>query len=167
MDTAILNRLTNLSDSSSSYRLNIWKGVIRMLDNIGLHGIGIGEGAFKMIYPGYALSGIEAAPHSHSLFLQIVVETGIFSLIAFLVFLFFYTQCSLTFCRNAYSKFNKLICLGMFSGVLAFLVQGLTDYVWYNYRIFLLFWMILGLSLAHIRTAKSTEEESVSYISYM
>lgn len=164
MDTAILNRLTNLSDSSTSYRFNIWRGVIRMLDKIGLHGIGIGEGAFQKIYPGYALSGIEAAPHSHSLFLQLVVETGIFSLIAFLVFLFFYTQYSLSFCRNAYRPSNKMISLGMFAGILAFLVQGLTDYVWYNYRIFLLFWMFLGLGLAHIRTAKSTEEESVPYI---
>jgi O-antigen ligase len=163
MDTAIVNRFTNITDSSSSYRFNIWRGVIRMLDSIGLHGIGIGEGAFRMIYPGYALSGIEAAPHSHNLFLQILVETGIFSLIAFLVFLFFYTPCSLCFCKEAYNRANKLICLGFFSGTLAFLVQGLTDYVWYNYRIFLLFWMVIGLGLAHIRTARGTEEESVPY----
>lgn len=164
MDTAILNRLTNLTDSSSSYRFNIWRGVVRMLENIGLHGIGIGEGAFQKIYPGYALSGIEAAPHSHSLFLQIIVETGIISLIAFLVFLFFFTQCSLSFCRTAYNMSNRLICLSMFAGVLAFLVQGLTDYVWYNYRVFLLFWMFIGLALAHIRTAKSIEEEALRYI---
>ncbi len=163
MDSAIINRFTNLTDSSASYRFNIWRGVLKMLDDIGLHGIGIGEGAFRLIYPGYSLSGIEAAPHSHNLFLQIVVETGIFSLIAFLIFLFFYTQCSLDFCKNAYNPSNKMICLGIFSGILAFLVQGLTDYVWYNYRIFLLFWMLLGLSLAHIRTAKATEEESVPY----
>ncbi len=163
MDTVILNRFTNISDSSASYRFNIWRGVIRMLDEIGLHGIGIGEGAFRMIYPGYSLSGIEAAPHSHNLFLQIVVETGIFSLIAFLIFLFLYTQCSLAFCKNACAPANKTICLGIFAGIVAFLIQGLTDYVWYNYRIFLLFWMILGLGLAHIRTAKATEEESTPY----
>ena len=163
MDTVILHRFTNIFDSSASYRFNIWRGVLRMLDDIGLQGIGIGEGAFRMIYPGYALSGIEAAPHSHNLFLQILVETGVFSLIAFLVFLFFYTQCSLSFCKNAYNPANKTICLGIYAGIFAFLVQGLTDYVWYNYRIFLLFWMILGLGLAHIRTASATEEESVPF----
>ena len=30
-------------------------------------------------------------------------------------------------------------------GVLALLVQGLTDNVWYNYRIVLLFWLLMGL----------------------
>ncbi len=163
MDTAILNRFTNLSDSSASYRFNIWRGVIRMLEDIGLWGIGIGEEAFRAIYPGYSLTGIEAAPHSHNLFLQITVETGIFSLIAFLVFLFFYTQCSLGFCKNAYAPANRKICLGIYTGVIAFLVQGLTDYVWYNYRIFLLFWLILGLGIAHIQTASDTEEESVPF----
>ncbi len=163
MDTVIVGRFTNISDSSSSYRFNIWRGVLHMLEDIGLNGIGIGEGAFCMIYPGYALSGIEAAPHSHNLFLQILVETGIFSLIAFFVFLFFHAQCTLAFCKNAYSSANKTISLGFFAGTLAFLVQGLTDYVWYNYRIFLLFWLLMGLGLAHIKTAKSTEEESVPY----
>ncbi|MBQ9747347.1 MAG: O-antigen ligase family protein [Clostridia bacterium] len=161
MDTAILHRFTNLSDSSSSYRFNIWRGVLRMLDDIGLDGIGIGEEAFRSVYPAYALSGIEAAPHSHNLFLQITVETGIMSLIAFIVFLFFYTQCSLGFCKNAYARSHRAICIGIFTGILAFLVQGMTDYVWYNYRVFLLFWLILGLGQAHIQTALDTEEESV------
>ena len=56
-----------------------------MLEDIGLYGIGIGEGAFAKLYPVYALSGIEAAPHSHNLYLQIAVETGFFSLFVFLV----------------------------------------------------------------------------------
>ncbi len=160
MDTPILHRFTNLSDSSSSYRFHIWRGVLRMLDDVGLHGIGIGEGAFRLVYPAYSLSGIEAAPHSHNLFLQITVETGIFSLIAFLIFMFFYMQCSLGFCKNAIMSSNKIVCIGIYAGIFAFLVQGLTDYVWYNYRIFLLFWMLLGLGLAHVRTASATEEEA-------
>ena len=36
-------------------------------------------------------------------------------------------------------------------GVIAFLAQGLTDYVWYNYRVFALFWMVIGLSVAVIK----------------
>ena len=88
------------------------------------------------------------------------METGIFALIAFLLFIFVFAQCSLTFCKNAVSKSNKLICLGILCGIVAFLTQGLTDYVWYNYRLFLLFWMIAGLGIAHIFTAKNTVEES-------
>ena len=159
-DSAIIGRLTSFGDSSTSYRLNIWKGVLRMLEDIGFFGIGIGEDAFRKIYPIYSLAGIEAAPHSHNLYLQIAVEMGVFALLFFLVFIFMFTQFSLSFCRNAMSRSNRLLCMGIFSGAAALLIQGLTDYVWYNYRIFLLFWIIIGLGIAHIYTAKNTEEES-------
>ncbi len=159
-DSAIIQRLTNFGDSSTSYRLNIWRGVLRMLEDVGLFGIGIGESAFGKVYPIYAPAGVEAAPHSHNLYLQITVEMGVFALIFFLIFIFMFTQFSFSFCKNALNRSNKSICMGIFSGVLAFLIQGMTDYVWYNYRIFLLFWIVVGLGVAHVYAAKDTEEES-------
>ena len=163
VDSSVIRRITSFGDSSTSYRLGIWEGTLRMLEDIGLYGIGIGEGAFAKAYPVYSLAGIEAAPHSHNLYLQIAVETGVFSLIAFLCFVFIFAQCSFTFCKNAMNRANRSICLGIFCGVLAFLIQGMTDYVWYNYRIFLLFWLIVGLGVAHIYTSKSTDEESLQF----
>ena len=160
-DSAVIQRITNFKDSSTAYRLNIWKGVLRMLEDVGFFGLGIGEGAFGKIYPNYAMAGVEEAPHAHNLYLQIVSEMGIFALLFFLVFIFLFAQFSLSFCKNAMSRSNKLICMGIFCGVLAILIQGLTDYVWYNYRIFLLFWIVIGLGVAHVYTSKGTEEESV------
>jgi O-antigen ligase len=107
----------------------------------------------------YALTGIEAAPHAHNLYLQIAVEMGVFALIAFLIFIFLFAQFSFSFCKSAMNRSNKLLSLGIFCGVLALLIQGMTDYVWYNYRVFLLFWMIVGLGVAHVCSAKNTEEE--------
>jgi len=158
-DSVILTRLTSFSDTSVSYRVSIWRGVLLMLEDVGPYGIGIGEEAFKKMYPVYSLAGIEAAPHAHNLYLQIAVEMGMFALTVFLVFIFLYAQFSFSFCKSAMSRSNKLICLGIFSGILALLIQGMTDYVWYNYRIFLLFWMIVGLGVAHVCAAKTTEEE--------
>lgn len=163
IDSSIIRRITSFGDSSTSYRLDIWEGVLRMLEDIGIYGIGIGEGAFRKLYPVYSLAEIEAAPHSHNLYLQISVETGFFSLIVFLLFICAFTQCSLSFCKSAVNRSNRLIALGIFCGVLAFLIQGLTDYVWYNNRIFLLFWLITGLGMAHVITAKDTYEESAQY----
>ena len=130
-----------------------------MLQDVGFCGIGLGEEAFKQIYPMYALAGIEEAPHAHNLYLQITVEMGVFALIVFLIFIFLYAQFSFSFCKSAMNRSNKLLSLGIFSGVLALLIQGLTDYVWYNYRVFLLFWMLVGLGVAHVCAAKNTEEE--------
>ncbi len=163
VDSSIIRRITSFGDSSTSYRLGIWEGTLRMLEDVGFYGIGIGEGAFTKLYPVYALAGIETAPHSHNLYLQLAVEMGYISLIAFLVFILVFTQCSFGFCKNAMNRANRLICIGIFCGVLAFLVQGMTDYVWYNYRIFLLFWMLAGLGVAHVYAAKNTDEESFAY----
>ena len=163
VDSSIIRRITSFGDSSTSYRLGIWEGTLRMLEDVGFFGIGIGEGAFTKLYPVYALAGIETAPHSHNLYLQIAVETGYISLLAFFVFVLIFTQCSFGFCKRAMKRDNKLICIGIFCGVLAFLIQGMTDYVWYNNRIFLLFWMIVGLGIAHIYTSKGTDEESLDY----
>lgn len=160
-DFMIIQRLTNFADSSTSYRLNIWRGVLRMLKDVGLFGIGIGESAFGRVYPIYAPTGVEAAPHSHNLYLQITVEMGVVALIFFLIFVFMFAQFSFSFCKNALNRSNKQICIGIFSGILALLIQGMTDYVWYNYRIFLLFWIIVGLGVAHVYAAKNTEEESM------
>ena len=32
------------------------------------------------------------------------------------------------------------------------LLQGMTDYAWYNYRLYLMFWLICGLASAYIRS---------------
>ncbi|MBR7162189.1 MAG: hypothetical protein IKD07_07220, partial [Clostridia bacterium] len=94
-----------------------------------------------------------------NLYLQIAVEMGAFALAIFVAFILLYAQFSFSFCKSAMSRSNKSVCLGIFCGVLAILVQGMTDYVWYNYRIFLLFWMVVGLGFAHVYAAKNTEEE--------
>lgn len=49
-------------------------------------------------------------------------------------------------------------------GLMAALLQGLTDYIWYNYRVFLMFWLMAGLSMAYVRRgqAELTHVESLS-----
>ena len=34
----------------------------------------------------------------------------------------------------------------MMAGITAFLFQGIFDYVWYNYRVFLLFFITMGIT---------------------
>ena len=58
------------------------------------------------------------------------------------------------------SKSEKLTEAGIFCGLVAFLVQGMTDYVWYNYRVFLMFWIMTGLSAAAVMLSKNAIEES-------
>jgi len=169
LDTTVLSRFTsifNLSDSSTSYRINIWKSTLKMLKDVFAYGIGIGESAFASVFPYYAATGITSAYHSHSLYLQLVTETGIFSLFLFLTIAFITVRKNISFAVNSVSPKNKVLTAGMLCGIIAFLIQGFTDHVFYNYRVCLLFWLILGLSVSFIEFAKNSAEEKGSVIEH-
>lgn len=155
---SIINRFTsigNLGDTSTSYRVHIWQGTFNMLEDHFLGGIGIGVNVFSKVYPRYALAAIEKAPHSHNLYLQILVETGIIGLFLFLVFLFAFVRHNFTFYAKPQPLKPRLFCAALFCGILSVLAQGMTDYIWYNYRVYLIFWLLIGLTVATARTALS------------
>lgn len=153
---SIISRFTsigNLADTSTSYRVNIWKGALNIARDFFISGVGTGNQAFVTVYPKYSLAGIEGAPHSHNLYLQLLVELGIFGLLLFIGAMVSFSRANFSFYRSDVSAKtgHRYISIGGFSGVLAVLAQGMTDYVWYNYRIFLLFWLLVGLTIASRR----------------
>ncbi len=160
---SIIQRFTSIGDmrdTSTAYRVHIWKAVTNMIGDYWQTGVGIGEASFKPIYSLYALSGIESAPHSHNLYLQIAVELGIVGLAVFLLMLFVWAQSCLTFHKNE-TRPEKLLSAAVFCGILAVLAQGATDYIWYNYRVFFMFWLVLGLGSAIRKTLDSTAQTDV------
>lgn len=143
----IMNRfmsIGNMADSSTSYRVNIWFGTIAMLKDYWLSGIGPGEAAFNRVYPGYGYNGI-SAPHSHNLFLQIVCDTGISGIVIFVLMIIRYFRQSLSAVLNAKTRENKILAIAAVSSMVGFMVQSLFDYTFYNYRVMLMFWIVLGL----------------------
>lgn len=165
----IIRRFTsigNLADSSTAYRVNIWKGCIKMFADHFKSGIGVGKDAFALVYPSYSLAGIESAPHSHNLYLQIGIELGIIGLVAFLCVILLMVIYNFTFYVNEKQMYKparkyKLYSAAALCGVMAVLAQGMTDYVWYNYRIFLLFWLLLGLASASRKIARKEYSHSL------
>ncbi|MBE6542305.1 MAG: hypothetical protein E7672_07655 [Ruminococcaceae bacterium] len=192
MPESIKYRITSigdLADSSTSYRVYIWNATVEMIRDNVLSGIGIGEEAWDRIYPLYSLNGIEAAPHSHNLFLQIWLELGLFGLIVFLAVIFLIFQAGFTFLtklsnnniristavisesimkenmmnrseNEMYDVNGGKFCLkmsvaGSMCGLLAVLAQGMTDYIWYNNRLFLMFWLVCGLTVGYIKCGRS------------
>ena len=197
---SIIYRFTsigNLSDSSTSYRVYIWHSSVDMIKDNFLSGIGIGEGAWDRLYPLYTYMGVEAAPHSHNLYLQIWLELGVFGILAFMIFIFLLLSAAFTLfaalsdnsvtlktelsagtlgyssLENSEVKSQSIIqsknqlrlsVAGPLCGIFAVLAQGMTDYAWYNYRLFLVFWLVCGLAAAYIRNGWSMLENSDSSI---
>ncbi|MBQ2766729.1 MAG: O-antigen ligase family protein [Clostridia bacterium] len=155
---SIINRFAsigNLADSSTSYRVSIWRAALRIARDFFASGIGVGENAFRQVYPMYSLAGIEAAPHSHNLFLQIQIELGIVGLLLFLCVLVLFVQACMTHNSTAADRETRMMVIGGFAGVLSALAQGMTDYIWYNYRVYFVFWFVLALTSAYIRVGRS------------
>ena len=163
LPASILNRILsigNLADTSTAYRVSIWTASVRMLHDVIWCGVGTGSEAFTALYPVYALSGAAYALHAHNLFLQIFLELGILGIVAFVVVI----TCYYRFVFGTYATMqdrrvaSTVLALSM--GVLALLTQGLTDHVWFNYRIVALFWIILGLTVGISRAGGSTAAET-------
>ena len=155
----VISRFTsigNMSDASTSYRFYIWMGTLAMLKNYWLCGIGPGAAAFNMVYPAYSYNGI-SAPHSHNLFLQIVCDAGIAALGVFLILIFVYFRMMCTALSRERDWTSRLYQIAFTGGVCGFLVQAMTDYSFYNYRVLFLFWACLAMGALCARRSELPE----------
>lgn len=112
--------------ASFSVRLGYWKAIPSMVGDHLVFGSGIGT--FGVIYPGYRLILARETQMAHNVYLQILVETGIAGFIVFSWLL-------ISFLKNG-SKFllkgsQKLLTLGYFTGIIAFLIQSFVDFGFY------------------------------------
>ncbi len=149
----------NMADSSTYYRVISWRGVIRMLREVWIGGIGVGQAAFEQVYPVFAYAGTEAAPHAHNLILQLLTETGIFGIVIFAAIIFFFIQKSFEFIKKAEGVDRMIVAAGV-SGIFAILVMGVFDHIWYNFRVFFLFWIVMALTVSFINSINK-EKESI------
>jgi len=110
----------SLADSSIRYRIYTWRGVLRM---IGEHpfGIGVGETAFRRVYPQYAVSGIETVMHAHQVPLQLAAELGIVGVVTLgTAFLFLIAR--------GIGRAESYGCAYALCGAI---VMGVFDHLWY------------------------------------
>lgn len=153
---SIINRflsIGNMGDSSTSYRVYIWMGTLAMLADYWFSGIGLGITSFNTIYPIYSYNDI-SAPHSHNLYLQLVVEFGIVGLIVFLGMLYnFYKETIISICKK-----KNILTSSLIAGVSGFMLQSMFDHTWYNYRVVLIFWIIIAFGLVSTKVSKSDEK---------
>ena len=155
----VINRFTsigNLTDNSTSYRVYIWMGTLAMLKDYWLCGVGPGEGAFNTVYPAYSYNAI-TAPHAHNLLLQIVCDAGIVELLIFLVLLVVYARTLCVAISREKEWHSRIHQIALLSGAAGFMVQAMTDYSFYNYRVMFIFWAYLALGVAASRRSRLAE----------
>ena len=151
---SIYNRILtigNVKDSSSSYRITIWTGVLKMLKEYWFTGIGLGPGAFATIFPKYALGDTAVARHSHMQFMEMLVEGGVLSFFAYIWMLVsLVKRC----CHKAVTAKNinvKYYACAAASSVTGIALIGMFEYCWFYPRVMFAFFISVGLCLAVLR----------------
>lgn len=131
------------SDSSNSFRFNVYQSCIDMFKDNWLLGIGVGNQNFREIYGLYMKTGFDALS-AYNIYLETAVESGIFALLAFLAFIFtnIITACKCILSKNSIKSVYLAIAVISLVGVL---IHGFVDTVFFRPQIQFVFWIMIGI----------------------
>lgn len=133
------------TDSSTSFRLNVFKSSFEMFKDNFLFGIGQGNTTFREIYGLYMISGFDALS-AYNIYLETAVESGIFALISMLAFIYFCFKLGFNFIFNKLNnlKYIVTVCCIMLA-LIAVLIHGMFDTVFYRPQIQFIFWFNISI----------------------
>ncbi len=136
--------ITNLSFSSNLLRFQIWKTTWNMIKHHPYLGIGMGN--FMVVFRDYAPPDFQnrAFPFAHNIFLQILAEGGILTLLSFTAIIILTLLKGIRIIK--YSQgFPQKIGLASTVALVAILIQNQFDCTLYSLHMGPLFWMLVGL----------------------
>ena len=86
--------------------------------------------------------------YAHNCFLQMWAESGIFSLLSFLLFVGYVFYKSMKVSLGMPKSLNFFLLTGLTAGLLGFLVHSFFEVHLYSFQLSFLFWVLLGLAVA-------------------
>ncbi len=132
-------------------RISIYRNTINMIKHHPITGVGLNTFSknyltYKLPEPANAKTGNTI--YAHNNFLHMAGEIGILGLLAFLWLLWQL----LTACKNIYFRLDeadlKNLALCLTAGLIAFLINGLTETNLYYQRVSIMFWYLVGFTLS-------------------
>jgi hypothetical protein len=96
--------------------------------------------------------------YTNNLFLQVLYEQGIIVFIAIIALVVMIARMVLSYCAKAKNKFRRVNgCAGICS-IFGIIISGCLTYAFYDERLYLIMWVIVGISLSYIRIERDEEE---------
>ena len=152
LDPALMERLSSVFtkvDTSSEMRLALWESTIAMIQDHPF--LGIGWGAYWMVYPAYDFYLQGAAVrivHAHNLYLNYAAEIGIAGALSFLWYFFGTMRMALRSKVQDTSGLLQGLMLGIGLAIFSVALNGLTDDVLFNIPSSMLLWLLCALAAA-------------------
>jgi hypothetical protein len=148
-------------DQSITWRETVWREGFELLKSKPRHLlVGVGMDSLKSRWREWGLfdGGRLPVGHMHSTPLQLAVERGIPALLAWLAFLGVYARMLLRLARSekALDWIERGIVFGAFGGLVGFVASGAVHYNFGDSEVVMIFYFIMGLSLAVNKQARSS-----------
>lgn len=139
----VLSIFAMRSDSSNSFRFNVYHSSLDMFKDNWLLGIGVGNQNFREIYGLYMKTGFDALS-SYNIYLETAVESGIFALISFIGFIGVNISRALHYV-NKRRNVNSLYLVIALASLIGILIHGFVDTVFFRPQIQFIFWIMIGI----------------------
>lgn len=155
---SVITRLGTLAggDSSNLFRIYIWIGCIQIVRDFFLTGIGLGPGSFATIYPAYAdKHALIGAPHSHMVYMELIIELGILGFIAFMWYMLRLWKDSASEATHGRDKTTVYVLAACVASLIGIAFTFSVEYVWYYPRTFFAYFILAGITMAAINLSKS------------
>lgn len=146
--------ITNVKDSSASYRFKIWQITKDVVKDHPVAGVGFGHKPFKQTFERY----IRSMPifHAHNTYLEVMAEGGATGFITFLFVVIISLIETLRIIYKTTDRNVKAFACGLVASIVGILAHGMFEDIIYINRIILLIWIILGLTMALKNINKKT-----------
>lgn len=147
LPSTIIDRILttgSMSDTSNSSRLYIWSGAWQVAKRYFLSGVGAGPINFAAYYKPFANHYYVSAPHSHMLYMELIIEFGIFGALSFFAYFVSVIKRGLSCVGHASKKMCAVSSAAMGSLVGMLFVFGV-EYVWFYSRDMFVYWTVLGI----------------------
>jgi len=159
--TRVASMFVGRKDSSNNFRMNVWSSVIQMISDRPIIGIGPGNSAFNKVYPQYMQARFSALS-AYSIFLEVMVETGLIGFSCFLWLLVVTFNQGVQQLRRLRTLANRdgLWLVGAIAAMSGMLAHGLVDTVWYRPEVTTLWWLMVAI-IASFYVAPSADTSRV------
>lgn len=158
---SFLNRVLSIfafrKDSSISFRMNVYEACLRMFSDNKFLGIGVGNKNFREIYGLYMKTGYDALG-SYCVPLEIAVESGVFALFFFLVFIILICiRCVKYTLKEGVHPVNKILVLSVLLMITGVMFHGFFDTIFFRPQVQIIFWT--NIAIFHSITIRHKRRE--------
>jgi O-antigen ligase len=145
----ISKRRTPFTAYSLTSRIMFIKSALLMIKEKPF--LGYGFGTFGAVNPNYIPAPEGFSRYAHNSYLQIWAETGIAGFLLFFAVIGLILKKAFEGLRNLRNKEEQLILIGLFCGILAFLLDNINSFTMLIANVSLFWWVVIAIMFAWVR----------------